>query len=135
MLVIDTSVVVKWYVEEVRSEDAAAYIGELITAPDLLLIELANALTKKVRANEIDFEQTVAALMQAETVVELVSTPPLLNQAVAIAVELDHPIYDCVFLALAERLNCPLVTADAKFGDKLRPTRFGTRLRLLSKAA
>ncbi len=31
-----------------------------------------------------------------------------------IAFLLRHPVYDCVYLALAERLQCRLVTADRK---------------------
>jgi predicted nucleic acid-binding protein len=36
-----------------------------------------------------------------------------------IAVKLDHPVYDCVYLALALSLACPMVTADNKLCNKL----------------
>jgi predicted nucleic acid-binding protein len=32
----------------------------------------------------------------------------------ALAIRLKHPIYDCFYLALAERKRCALVTADAR---------------------
>jgi predicted nucleic acid-binding protein len=34
--------------------------------------------------------------------------------------ELSHPLQDCLYLALAERLGAPLVTADKKFVAKAR---------------
>jgi len=44
----------------------------------------------------------------------LVPVEDLRNRALELAIELDHPIYDCFYLALAERERCPLVTADKR---------------------
>jgi predicted nucleic acid-binding protein len=38
----------------------------------------------------------------------------LADAAVALAIRLKHPIYDCFYLALAERERCALITADAR---------------------
>ena len=43
---------------------------------------------------------------------ELVAVESLQEQALALAIDLKHPVYDCFYLALAERENAPLVTAD-----------------------
>lgn len=42
----------------------------------------------------------------------------LLEEAWLLAFQLRHAVYDCVFLALALRLNVRLVTADLKFLEK-----------------
>jgi predicted nucleic acid-binding protein len=44
----------------------------------------------------------------------LVSIDQLAARALELAVDLRHPIYDCLYLALAERERAPIVSADAK---------------------
>ncbi len=34
--------------------------------------------------------------------------------ALRLSVEHNHPAYDCVYIAMALTLNCPLITADTK---------------------
>ena len=51
------------------------------------------------------------ALLSFEALIPL---EDLRAHALEFAIELDHPIYDCFYLALAERERCPLVTADAR---------------------
>lgn len=34
--------------------------------------------------------------------------------ALRLSIEHAHPVYDCVYVAMALTLNCPLVTADGK---------------------
>jgi len=41
-------------------------------------------------------------------------------RAFALAHELDHPVYDCVYLALAEVEDARLVTADRRLLARLR---------------
>jgi predicted nucleic acid-binding protein len=43
---------------------------------------------------------------------ELVPTSVLKDRALAIAIELRHPAYDCFYLALAKQSTSPLITAD-----------------------
>ena len=51
--------------------------------------------------------------------IEFHGTAPLAPRATAMALDLDHAIYDCFYLALAEREDAPLVTADRRFLGKL----------------
>lgn len=43
---------------------------------------------------------------------------PLLPRAYAIASAAGHGVYDCLYVALAEREGCELVTSDAKLIGK-----------------
>jgi predicted nucleic acid-binding protein len=81
-------------------------------------------LWKKVRRQEILKEEAVLAarLLQGSSI-EVLPTRSLLEPATRLAVELDHPAYDCLYLALAIEKDCPFVTADERFRDKLRRTR------------
>jgi predicted nucleic acid-binding protein len=51
--------------------------------------------------------------------IELLPTRSLLEAATRIAIELDHPAYDCIYLALAVQSDCRFVTADQRFLRKL----------------
>ena len=52
----------------------------------------------------------------------LVSASALAPRAVAIARQLDHSVYDCLYLALAEAEQASLVTADIQLLGKVRAT-------------
>jgi len=47
---------------------------------------------------------------------------PLLPRAIAISVQVRHGVYDCLYVALAEREGCELVTADARLLSNLKLT-------------
>ena len=112
-LVVDASVALQWVAPESTSELAAGLRDGRLTAPDLLIPECANALWKKVARGEFTaMEARRAALALATAPVDLVATPPLSERAVLIATELDHPAYDCFYLALAEALGTVCVSAD-----------------------
>ena len=132
-LVIDTSVAIKWVVEEEGSVAATALldVGHGFRAPDLLMPECANILWKKVRRGEVTPEEAglMAELLQ-RAALELVPTRPLMPMALRLAVELDHPAYDAVYLALALERGCPFVTADGRLVRAVAQ-RGGAKLRRL----
>jgi predicted nucleic acid-binding protein len=112
--VIDASVALKWTIPEEGSQDALIVknAGGLV-APDLLVPECANAFWKKVRRREFTTELAIlAARVIEEAPVELVPTRSLAAAATELAVTLDHPAYDCFYLALARERELRLVTAD-----------------------
>jgi predicted nucleic acid-binding protein len=51
--------------------------------------------------------------------IDLSPTGPLLPRAMEVARRLDHPVYDCVYLALAEREHAAFVTADHRLLRRL----------------
>jgi predicted nucleic acid-binding protein len=56
--------------------------------------------------------------------VVVVPMSPLSPRASKMSFQLDHPIYDCVYLALAERESAVFATADVKLANAGR--RLGT---------
>ena len=118
---IDASIAVKWVVEEEGTPQALALRQRAkLIAPELLVAECANILWKKVRRRELSKDEAVLAsrLLQAAEI-ELQSTRSLLEPATRIAIELDHPAYDCLYIALAVANGCQFVTADEGFVRKL----------------
>lgn len=125
-VVVDASVALKWVVPEVLSEHADSLLAgdEELIAPDLLLVEAANALWKKRRRGELSASEAatcLGTLMEAGVVTH--PTGPLLARALVLAERLDHPVYDCSYVALAERERATLVTADERLLGKLRRRR------------
>ena len=116
-LVVDASVAVKWVVPEEGSTAAVAlreHESHLI-APSLVIAEICNALWKKALRGEINKHEAISALHLAVShFAEFVPLDGFRKTALELAIDLRHPIYDCFYLALAERERCPLVTADAR---------------------
>ncbi|MXX06385.1 MAG: type II toxin-antitoxin system VapC family toxin, partial [Gammaproteobacteria bacterium] len=53
--------------------------------------------------------------------------------AVRLALALNHPVYDCIYLALAQRIGAVLVTADSRFAKVLAPTGHGESVMTLAQ--
>jgi predicted nucleic acid-binding protein len=139
-LVIDASIAAKWLIEEDGTPQALALSKRAkLIAPDLLAAECANILWKKVQRGELAQEEALLAarLLQAAEI-ELAPTRFLLEAATRIAIELDHPAYDCVYLALAVDRNCRFVTAAQRLLRRLREepgSRFRNRAVSLAEVA
>ena len=86
-----------------------------LIAPDLVIAEIANAAWKFVIFDRMTAESARSAVREVvKAFEELVPTSVLKDRALAIAIELRHPAYDCFYLALAERSTSLLVTADER---------------------
>ena len=123
--VVDASVAIKWYVPEIYSADALRLraAGNELNVPSLFYLEVANALSMKVRKGELDradAESTFAEL----TVLPLVhfNDAGLATNALSIAFQTQRSVYDCTYLALAVQLGVKLVTADERFYNALSKT-------------
>ena len=122
VFVVDASVVIKWVVDEPGSADALTLLtAHTLIAPDLVLPECANILWKKVRRRERSAEEALFASRLIEAAdLQLRELLPLFGPSVELAAELDHPAYDCTYLALALQEQLQFVTADESLVRKLR---------------
>lgn len=133
-LVVDASVAVKWMVRE-PGNDAARALFDLpdpLIAPDWLLIEAASTFWKKVKREELlalHAENHIGDL--PEFFSQLHESRELVPDALKLSFRLRHPVYDCLYLALARRENCRLVTADAAFLAAMERGGFAERGELL----
>jgi predicted nucleic acid-binding protein len=115
-LVVDASVAVKWVIEEALRDRALDLLADNeVIAPDLLLTEVRNALAMRVRRRLTTVAEARAAEAAFRSIPLLIEpTSELLEDAFELALRLAHPIYDCLYLALAVRRDLPLATADRR---------------------
>jgi predicted nucleic acid-binding protein len=133
-LVVDASVAVKWLVPEDGTEDAVRVLasGASLLVPDLLFIEAASALWKRVRRGQMT-EATADTVLRGLDAMPLAvhGTRGLVATALALSCSLSVTPYDAVYLALAESQDCTVITADSRLVRALRGTRFAGRVRRL----
>ncbi len=126
-LVIDASIAIKWVVEEDGTDLALALRKKArLMAPDLIVAECANILWKKVQRKELSKDEAlIAARLLQSAEFELVPSRALMESATRLAIALDHPAYDCLYLALAVENGCRFVTADERLVNKIRRDKKG----------
>ena len=117
MIVLDASILLKWFIEEHDSELALQfkerYLTEeiVIAVPDLILYEVPNVLRFKRGLSE----QAVKSAMQDLLNLGLeIITPSikLIQEAIHLSFATRLSIYDCSYLALANEMDATLITAD-----------------------
>lgn len=131
IVVVDSSVAVKWYAAEPDSLLARALFKHPLAAPDLIRVEVANTLWKKVRLGQITLDQGASALGHLARSLTLFRAEPFAESALELSLALAHPVYDCFFLAIAQSLDFPLVTSDKRLWAKTRCTPFNDRVIML----
>lgn len=115
-IVVDASVALKWVLDEAGSEAAGALLAEDLIAPELWLLEAANALWRRGQRGELSSDavrERLAVLRQAP--ISSTRIEEDLVVAADLAIRLRHPVYDCLYLALAIRERTWVVTADRRF--------------------
>ena len=126
--VVDASVAVKLLVDEPDSDAARklAASGRELHAPRLMASEVANALWRKARLGQIERADAGAALAcLSDMPVRWNDDETVSADAVRLALALDHPVYDCMYLALAYRMGATVVTADRRFVAAVASTEHG----------
>ena len=134
--VIDASVAIKWYVPEPGSAQAAPILtsGVRLLAPDLIVAEIGNVLWRKIVRGELtprEAEQIADAFVSA-CPLEIVPSGGLVRSALSIAEQYGRSVYDSLYVALAVRENCQVVTADERLANALAATPLGRHVATIS---
>jgi predicted nucleic acid-binding protein len=118
-VVADSSVVAKWILPEPDSTAALAILadnvkhGGVVVVLDLALIEVANAIWRRVHRRLIDVAHGERLLDELTRIpVHIQPASQLLKPAFVIAARYDRSAYDALFVAACDVLNLPGVTAD-----------------------
>jgi len=118
--VVDASVIAALAFEESRADEAEDLLrNATLLAPEILPIELTSVALKKIRAlpsARFNIESRLRAALSLE--VELIRIAPL--EVLELALDTGLSIYDAAYLHTARRLECPLVTFDAKLARHAR---------------
>jgi len=132
--ILDTSVVIKWYVEEKGSDIAERMlddykIGNLsIVEPDLLIYEFVNVLRYNKNFSKDERKRCIINLFNLDL---YLVTPyiGLVESAKEIAEEKDVSVYDAIYISLADITGFEFVTADEKLYNKVKDLKYVKLLR------
>lgn len=129
-LVVDASVVIKWYDTEIQKEAALGILREAenglrLWVPSLVFPEVGNILWKKCRRREME-EETALEIVQTFLASGVLVYPAenLLSPALEISLSAGRTVYDSIYVALAEMLAAKFVTADLRLVNGLSGTRW-----------
>ena len=126
--VVDTSVLIQGVIDDSDSARVDTLLTSLdenaLHVPEFGFIECANVLWKRVRFANMA-EEHVKHELQTLLVLpfHVHASPPLLPRALEIGLAQGLAVYDCVHIALAERLNCPLITVDVRQANAAQTAR------------
>ena len=115
-MIVDANVTVYWCIPCPYTGAATRIMsGPDLCAPSIVLVETAHALLKYVRAGMFGYGQLQdSAGMIRDAIDEFVPDEHLLERATDMAFTEGHPVYDCLYLALAQERREPLATADRR---------------------
>jgi predicted nucleic acid-binding protein len=115
--VLDASAAVRLILGDPAAAAVTGQIREaaLVMAPELMLSEVANTLWKLQRANHLADLDPQQLLADASDLVDRVEPDRHLQaEALALACHHNHPVYDCLYLALARREAATLISMDRR---------------------
>ena len=129
LVVLDTSVAVKWFLPEKVETLTTVALALLrrhckneiqIIAPDLFWVEFASVLWKAIRRGKFpkaSADAALASLSQYEF--PRFPTMNLLSKAFEIATAYERTVCDCLYVALAVQTDSQLITADEHLANAL----------------
>ncbi len=129
MYVIDASVAIKWFSEEVYTDKAIEIRDRFfkgiceLAAPDLILYEVSNALRFNPNFNEDDVIEAINSLFDMGISI-IVPTPRVVKSSITMAFKYKTTIYDAFYAALANEIGFIFVTADSKLHQKIEDLEF-----------
>jgi predicted nucleic acid-binding protein len=118
--VVDASVVIPHFLAEQYTPHARVLFARLkqndqLCVPEFCIVECANVFWKRARFDGMSLD------LARRLVIDLIALPLTLmpvgglpSRALEIGLAHPLPVYDSIYIALAESLNCPLITVDQR---------------------
>lgn len=137
VLVIDASALIKAFVEEPGSAEARRILAgpSVLVAPGHAMGECAEVLARKVGKAQLSRDQAMDAIAAIRGSIGFIVIDDLIEASMEIALETGVSVYDALYVATARKLNCQLVTADARLFRTIGATADARLLIGLSDAA
>src|SRR3990167_5250253 len=116
-VVLDTSVLIKWFIQEDDSNEALKLLEEIksgtvrLVLPQVVLLELINALFWGNKYAEERILKAISDLNDLHPEIVIFDFQ-LAKEVVRNVVGFKIATYDALFLALAQQKQIPLITAD-----------------------
>lgn len=119
--VVDCSMVAKWVLPEPGRASALEWLDRcwlgdaMLIAPDILMVEFASLIEKRHRRKQMSAAEAHGAYSLMERCSpRLHETRSRLARALVLSLEYHLSLWDCVYLALSEEYDCPVLTADVR---------------------
>lgn len=128
-MVIDASVILKWFIEERDSNKAGDIKNNhtqglyTITVPDIAIYEIGNALRYKVEFSIRDISRSLEELYALNLDI-ILPHPDLIYSVAEISRQNDITFYDAFYVALAKDLGLQLITADKQLYENTKHLHF-----------
>ena len=130
VVVVDASIALKWILNETDSSKALTLLADWndreieVFAPSLLVYEVTNALYRRVRKGDIPFydaRRGLTEIIYKVLEIDFPEDPDFNIRAMELGQQFGLPAaYDSHYLALAERKECELWTADTRLWNSTR---------------
>lgn len=133
MIVLDTSVIAKWFIEEPKSSSALYYRDlhakkeKIIIVPDIFIYEIANFFRYKKDFKEKEIIVSLDALENFKIEIIQLNFRDI-ARAVILAREKDITVYDAAYVITALNFGCKFITADENLYEKIKNLGFAELL-------
>lgn len=123
IIVLDSSVLIKWFKQEEGTEKALqireAYINEKIEVaiPDLVFYELSNVLRYEESLNKQQVQKAVQSLREMEFQV-IAPFEEYTDDMIERSIQKDITVYDSAFYTLSKLLDAEMITSDQELNSK-----------------
>lgn len=126
MIILDSSAAVRAVLASDTSDTYFQIISneKEIASPSLYLSETSNALWKEVRFNGLSINLLPHMMRTLSAMTTISPDEDYIQDALRIAIDSEHPVYDCLFIAMSRLMDAPVLTADKKLRRKFPDDQF-----------